>query len=303
MSANAAARQAEYELTEDRLNKFLEQKQKTEIVAPADGLVVYFAEDVWRGSSRQIAEGSEVYERQTIIQLPDTSAMKIKVRIHEAKTNKIAIGQRARVEVEGIPGVSFPGIVTKIAPLADSQNRWLNPNLKEYDTEITLDQSDRELKPGVTARVEILVRDVRDVLAVPVQAIYSRNAKSFAFVGRSVQRAEPVVIETGYSSDQFAEVRSGLEEGDFVLLAQDDALLAKLPEESRESQVEGIEEAEAAVTPPVARPAAPGGAARPAGEGGAARPAGGSGAGRGSASPGSASPGGGKRGSGKPSAG
>jgi len=274
MGATAAARQAEYELTAERLNKFLEQKQKTEIVAPADGLVVYFAEEFWRGSSRQIAEGSEVYERQTIIQLPDTTAMKVKVRIHEAKTNKIAIGQRARVEVEGIPGVVFNGQVTKIAPLADSQNRWLNPNLKEYDTEITLDHSDRELKPGVTSRVEILVREVRDVLGVPVQAVYSRNGKSYAFKGKSISRAEPVEIETGYSSDQYVEIRGGLAEGEYVVLAQDETLIAKLPEQSTKSPAELIEEADALMGAP-AQQAAPSGQGNPnrgaGGEGGRGR--------------------------------
>lgn len=240
LRANAAAKQAEYELTAERLKKFTDQREKTEIKAPADGLVVYFAEQFWRGSSSQIAEGAEVYERQTLVQLPDTSAMKVKVRIHEAKTSKIAIGQRARIEVEGIPGVQFTGRVTKIAPLADSQNRWLNPNLKEYDTEITLDPNSHQLKPGVTARVEILVREVNNVLAVPVQGIYSRNGKSYAFVGRNLERAAPVEIETGFSSDEFVEIRSGLKEGDYVILAQDDTLLAKLPEQTEQTNTEGF---------------------------------------------------------------
>ncbi|HRX87062.1 MAG TPA: efflux RND transporter periplasmic adaptor subunit [Phycisphaerae bacterium] len=241
LRANASAKQAEYELTAERLKKFTDQRDKTEIRAPADGLVVYYSEQFWRGNNNQIAEGAEVYERQTLIQLPDTSAMKVKVRIHEAKTSKIAIGQRARIEVEGIPGVMFTGKVSKIAPLADSQNRWLNPNLKEYDTEITLDPTDRDLKPGVTARVEILVREVQDVIAVPIQAVYSRNGKSFAFVGHNVDRADPVEIETGYSSDEFVEVRSGLKEGDYVILAQDDVLLAKLPEQVEKINLEEFE--------------------------------------------------------------
>ncbi|MCB9849615.1 MAG: efflux RND transporter periplasmic adaptor subunit [Phycisphaerales bacterium] len=232
LRSNAEAKQAEFELTRDRLAKLVEQQAKTEIRAPADGLVVYFAEDMWRGNERQIAEGSEVYERQTIIQLPDTSEMKVKVRIHEAKTSKIAVGQSATVEVEGIPGVVFTGKVSKIAPLADSQNRWLNPNLKEYDTEITLDPNKSELKPGVTARAEILVRQVDDVVAVPVQAVYSRAGRTFVFSGKNERSAEPVPVETGYSSDEFVEIRNGVSAGDDVLLAHTAAMIAKLPDET-----------------------------------------------------------------------
>jgi len=53
--------------------------------------------------------------------------------------------------VEGLPGVMLTGTVTRIAPLADSQNRWLNPDLKQYRTEITLDKADVRLTPNATA--------------------------------------------------------------------------------------------------------------------------------------------------------
>ncbi|MFQ5489306.1 MAG: HlyD family secretion protein, partial [Phycisphaerae bacterium] len=143
------AKQAELAVIQERLAKFTKQRADCEIHAPQDGLVVY---ESGRGhwDNRQIAEGAEVHERQTIIKLPDPRVMVVTVRIHEANTDKIAIGQHAQVSVEGLPGAVFTGKVTKIAPLADSQNRWLNPDLKEYETEITLDQSDDRLKPGVT---------------------------------------------------------------------------------------------------------------------------------------------------------
>ena len=103
-------------------------------------------------------------------QLPDTSKMIVAVRVHEAKTDKLEMGQFARIEVEGYPDRQFSGKVTKIAVLADTQNRWLNPDLKEYETEITLDPTDITLKPGVTAYVEIVVETVENALAVPVQS-------------------------------------------------------------------------------------------------------------------------------------
>ena len=236
--ATTTARQAESKLTQQRLDKLLEQQRKTDIYAPATGLVVYDAGE-HRWDPRQIAEGSEVWERQSIIKLPDTSQMKAKLRIHEAKTSKIALDQPATIEIEGIPGAAFTGKVTKIAPLADSQNRWLNPNLKEYDTEITLDPTERELKPGVTARVTILVRDVQDVLAIPVQAVFSRGDDTFAFVGDGQSDAKPMPIEVGSSSDEYVEVRSGLAEHDTVLLAATDALLAKLPTNQKKGMANG----------------------------------------------------------------
>jgi HlyD family secretion protein len=238
--ATAQARKAEFELTASQLAKLKDQQSKAEIKAPASGLVVYDTGE-GRWDRRQIAEGAEVFERQTIIKLPDTSRMKVKLRIHEAKTNMISVGQEAMVEIEGVPGKSFTGKVTRVAPLADSQDSWLNPNLKEYDTEVTLDETDTPLKPGVTARVEIRVQEVSDVLAVPVQAVFARQGRQFAFVGRHMRSGQPTPVELGAASDQFVEVRSGLNEGDIVLLAADDSLISKLPNANHDENGQAVE--------------------------------------------------------------
>ena len=180
-------------------------------------------------SNNQSKGGDEGDERQTIMQVPDTSGMKVIVRIHEAQTDKIQLGQEAFIEVEGISDRKFTGRITKIAVLADSQNRWLNPELKEYETEITINESDPLLKPGVTARVEILVSELTDVVAVPVQSIYSKMHKSFVFVGHK-DDAEPIEVQLGLASDEFVEIKSGLEPGQEVLLAVSDLMKTRLPE-------------------------------------------------------------------------
>lgn len=226
--ANTAAKHSEFKLVQERLTKYLDQQKKTEMVAPADGLVVYdTGENRWM--RREVREGAEVFERQGIISLPDVSVMQVSLRIHESKTNKIAVGQRAYIEVEGLPGVVLEGKVETIAPLADSQNGWLNPDLKEYDATVTIESNKYPLKPGVTARAEIMVDDVHEVVAVPVQAVYSSGPAAFVFVGDSQKDAEPRKIETGRSNDEYVEIVSGLKPGERVLLASSDTMIARLP--------------------------------------------------------------------------
>ena len=161
----------ELELIQDQLAKFRRQREKCRITAPTQGFVVYFTGGGrhFMSGDNQVKEGGTVHERQVLLSLPDTAKMLVVVRVHEAKTDKLRLGQAAAVTVEGLPGHQFTGNVAKIAVVADTQNRWLNPDLKEYETEITLDPTDVPLKPGVTAHVEILVESVEDILAVPVQ--------------------------------------------------------------------------------------------------------------------------------------
>jgi len=211
----------EFNLIKDQLAKLRTQKENCSIYAPTQGFVVYYSGGGGRhfmSSDDQIREGATVHERQIILSLPDTSEMMVLVRVHEAKTDKLKIGQRANITIEGVPGKQFTGTVTKIAVLADSQNRWLNPDLKEYETEITLDHSDAALKPGATAHTEIMVETVTDQLAIPVQAIYSKNARRYIFKqeGHDTEYAE---IKLGSIGSEWAQVTNGLAAGDQILLA------------------------------------------------------------------------------------
>jgi len=264
------SRRAEAEIARQRLAKYKDQKSKTQILAPGPGLVVYYSEEGRHGGETdQVKEGAEVRERQPLITLPDTSQMKVVVRIHEATAGKVAPGQLANVTVEGISDRSFAGKVTSVAPLADSQNRWLNPDLKEYETEITLDGSDLALKPGVTARAEIHVENVADVLAVPVQTVFTKGGKHFVFRQR-LGRAKPVEVRLGSSNEEYVAVTDGLAVGDKILLAVADDLKRELPD------VQTSEENGGPIAPiPIPVPAAgqrPPGSGPPGGGPGGERP-------------------------------
>ena len=220
-SRSLESKTKELELIHDQLAKLRVQKKNCSIYAPAQGFVVYYTGGGGRhfmSSDSQIREGATVHERQIMLTLPDTSKMIVQVRVHEAKTDKLKIGQRVNITIEGIPGKQFAGEVTKIAVLADSSNRWLNPDLKEYETEITLDETSVKLKPGATAHTEIMVENVVNQISIPVQTIYSKNARRYVFKqhGRETQYAE---VKLGAIGMEWAQVKDGLTTEDQILLA------------------------------------------------------------------------------------
>ncbi len=230
--AALAGREKELSLTSQKLAKLRGQLSKCRIVAPGPGLVVYYAGGGGRhfmSTDSQIKEGATVYERQTIVTLVNTSRMNVAARIHESKTDKIRLGLPVSVQVEGIPGQVFRGTVTKIGVLAESQNRWINPDLKEYEVEIELDETEHPLKPGVTAVAEILVERVEDVVAIPVQAIFSKSGHNFVF-RRDRSGVEPVEVKTGVAGTEWVQIEEGLTVGDQVLLAAGDEHMRLLPD-------------------------------------------------------------------------
>ena len=231
---NLVGRTKELELIQDQLAKLRQQRTKCRIYAPTQGFVVYYSgggRRFFMSSDQQIKVGAQVIERQVLIELPDTSVMLAVVRVHETKTDRLRLGQKTVLTVEGFPGRRFTGTVTKIAVLADSQSSWLNPDLKEYETEITLDPTDAKLKPGVTAHAEILVDTIDDKLAVPVQAVYSKGGRRYVFRDKG-NTIEHVPVELGGIGLEWVEIVDGLADGDRVLLAFSDEMKRSIPDVS-----------------------------------------------------------------------
>jgi hypothetical protein len=180
-------------------------------------MVVYANEtSSFRGSTTlQIEEGTAVRERQSIIKLPDLSRMQAKVSVHESKVDQLRVGMRARVKVQGR---EFQGSVVTIANQPEPGS-FMSSNVKKFPTIVSIDnRGDNNLRPGMTAVVEILVDDRPNVISVPVQAVVEQgsNFYSWVLVNGHPQR-RPLVL--GVSNNIFIEVKDGLSEGDAVLLS------------------------------------------------------------------------------------
>lgn len=215
--SNLKAKESEYERNKDKLGKIEEQIIKTRIVAPKSGMVVYATtgQPQWRGDPLQ--EGSQVRERQALINLPSPGSMMAEIKVHESALEKIAVGQPAVVTVDALPGRTFEGRVVRIAPLPDASMRWMNPDIKRYDTKINLDGNAADLRTGMSCRAEIMVAQYGDVLAVPIQAVIRVKEKPTVFVRRG-RTFEPRKIETGMDNNRMVHVVSGLDENDVVSL-------------------------------------------------------------------------------------
>ena len=80
-------------------------------------------------------------------------------------------------------------------------------------------REDERLKPGLSATVELLVSEHPGALWVPLAAVFVDDLDRTIVYRRSGRGAEAQVVELGGSTDRVAIVRSGLEEGDEILLA------------------------------------------------------------------------------------
>ncbi len=228
--AKMAAEKAAFALEEDRLTRLETQLSKCTVVAPDDGMVVYANEQQDRrsGGSQQsmVEEGAMVRERQSIIKLPDLSRMQVKCTVHESKVDYLRRGMRARIRIQDH---EYQGVVTTVANQPEPTN-FFSGSVKEYAAIVSIDSDPHGLRPGMTAAVEILVANLPNVLSVPVQAVVEKNAKFYAW---TEEAGGPVkhIVELGLSNNTRIEIKTGLSEGQDVLLNPRASI-----EEAREEQ-------------------------------------------------------------------
>ena len=212
--ARLASASSTFQVQKQRLDKLKKQIVACMIRAPAVGQVVYWS-STQRWSRVKIEQGAEVPEGYKIITIPDASEMKVEVKIHETWIDRIEPNQPAEITVEAFPDKSFTGKVLKKAPLADTED-WLNPDLKVYSTDVGIDGTHDALKTGMTGKVTVIIDKLHDVLYVPIQCVVTVEGKKICHVAGSP--AEKREVETGLFNDNFVEIKSGLVEGEKVLL-------------------------------------------------------------------------------------
>lgn len=216
----------QYEVQARQRKDLNEQLDKCTLTAKKSGLVVYGSgrdDGVYYGGEERVREGATVRERQAIITIPDMTRMAVNVKIHESYIKKVKKGLKARITVDAFPDEVLTGEITKVGVLPDSANRWMSPDLKVYLTTITIDGTHDWVKPGMSAKVEIMVNKLSDVVYIPVQAVSPDDGKQICFVAGAF-KPERRELQVGEFTDEFIEVKSGLREGERVLLRLPDGV-------------------------------------------------------------------------------
>ena len=223
--AKLKSAQGQYNVQIRQRKDLNEQLEKCILKAQKTGLVVYGGggeEMFYYGNQEPIREGATVRERQAIITIPDMTRMSVKVRIHESYIKKIKKGEKVRITVDAFPDTVLDGEVSKVGVLPDSQNRWMNPDLKVYLTTITISGTYDWIKPGMSAKVEILVDHLNNVVYAPIQAVVPSEGKQICYVVRGL-KPEKRDVEIGQFNDDFIEIKNGVKEGEKVLLRPPDS--------------------------------------------------------------------------------
>jgi membrane fusion protein (multidrug efflux system) len=172
---------------------------KTEIHAPFGGML----------GLRQVSVGDYVKEGQDIVNLESLDPLKVDFRVPEVFLKQVQVGQVMQVSLDAFPGQVIAGKVFAINPLVDRDGRAIV-------IRALLPNNDGRLRPGMFARVRLLVNDKQDSLVIPEQALVPEGELQFVFKvvnGQAVRTR----VETGQRREGKVEVVRGLQVAELVV--------------------------------------------------------------------------------------
>ena len=197
----------------------------TKITAPMDGTVI----------SVPVSEGQTVNANQTtptIVTIADLSKMKIKPEISEGDITKVKAGQEVSFTILSDSQTVYHSVIDSVDPAntttsnssstssSTSSSSSSTTSAIYYYANVLIDNPDRTLRIGMTTENNIKIANAKDVLLVSNMAIQKRDGKSFVNVLNDKNQPEQREVETGVQNDFQTEIKSGLNEGEKVIVSQ-----------------------------------------------------------------------------------
>jgi HlyD family secretion protein len=176
---------------------------QAKITAPFSGMIT-LAEPL---PGDQVAPGTVAFR------LDDLSHLLVDVEISEIDINSIEVGQPVTMSFDAILGKSYNGMIAEV-----DQTGSIVQGAVNFTVTVELTDADEFVKPGMTAAVTILVKEVKDVLVVPNRAVRVVDGQRVVYVLKNGV-PEAIKVRLGSSSDTDSEVVGGeLKVGDLIVL-------------------------------------------------------------------------------------
>lgn len=199
----------EYELEKSKRNVEL-----CNIKAPISGTILY-QKIPKNGKRAKIEVGDSIWHNQTFMTIPDTRSMNVVSKIREVDLSKISLLQTANITLDAFRDKKFQGIIIYIDSIAKFDEN--NPNIKFFDTVISIKNKTNVLRSGMSAEVDIEYLSLHDILKINSHAVIEENGKYFVLkkVGENFEKHP---IQIGIIGVNYIQILKGLKLGDKVLI-------------------------------------------------------------------------------------
>ena len=201
----------------NELNNLLDLLKSFTIYSSGNGMVTYFKN--WDGSKKKVGSSISPWD-PTIASLPDLTKMESKTYANEVDIRKIKKNLTVKVGFDAFPDIEMAGVVTDVANVGENKR---GSDVKVFQVSIKLEGSDKNIRPGMTTSNKILTFEQKDVLSIPLEAIFSKDSITYVYKksGFSVTKKQ---VKIGDSNNDSVIIIDGLKEEDVVYLNKPEGL-------------------------------------------------------------------------------
>jgi RND family efflux transporter MFP subunit len=179
----------------------------TNVSAPIDGVITWRYAD----TGALIQAGTESNSQALpIVKLAQVGLLRLRLPVPEYAVRYVAVGNQLQVRVDAL-GRSFTGKVVRFT-------RDVNFETRTMETEVDVENKDLSIDPGMYANTRLQLDHANNVLTIPVEALLLRDNKDLVYLVDSENRVQQKTVEVGLRGSQLAEIKSGLNEGERVIL-------------------------------------------------------------------------------------
>ena len=211
--------QAQFEASDERAeadasrrDRAVEEKAFCTILAPKDGLVIHPRAASWKWAP-DIVIGGSVYKEQVLLLMPDLDQMQVKIGVEEEVIDNISVGMKTIVTLPGRE--PFDAKVSEVADIARPPIIG-SGDVVRYDVIVALPKLE-DLKPGTSAKLEIVMNELEEVLTIPVAATVEIDEQTYCWV-ETKTGVEQRLLETKVGDDVFVVVTDGVHVGEKIIM-------------------------------------------------------------------------------------
>ena len=163
----------EIERAEAASSQARDQLLKTTIYSPIDGTVTVLNSKL---GERLVATGQ--FAGTEVMRVADLSHMEARVDVNENDVVNVKIGDKAEVKIDAYGDRKFHGTVYQIANTGKTTGAGTQEEVTNFEVKIRIEDTDVTLKPALSCTADIRTNEVKDVVAVPMQAVTIRTGES-----------------------------------------------------------------------------------------------------------------------------
>ena len=180
----------------------------TVITSPIDGYVIGKPTSVGQTVS------SGISSPQVIMNVATLDKMQIELMVDESDIGQIRDGQQVEFTVDAYPDETFYGVVTLISRSATTTN-----NVNYYKCYVDVDNVDNKLLPTMTARANVIISEMKDVMTISSKCIFSDNGRTYVKVlDRATGNQKEVDIKQLMAGEDRIAVSGDINDGDELVV-------------------------------------------------------------------------------------